>query len=79
MNKHFEDAWYYARRAGKHLTRGLREELTPVERRLRKATGREKEEKAMSRREKWRTELKKTEDEAADRARKAVRKARRRV
>jgi hypothetical protein len=77
MNKHFKDAWYYARRAGKHLTRGLREELTPVERRLRKATGREKE--VTTRREKWRTELKSTEDEAVDRARRAVQKARRRV
>ena len=77
MNKHFEDAWYYARRAGKHLTRGLREELTPVERRLREATGREKE--VTTRREKWRTGLKTTEDEAVDRARRAVRKARRRV
>ncbi|WP_135824489.1 DUF7553 family protein [Halorussus ruber] len=77
MNKHFEDAWYYARRAGKHLTRGLREELTPVERRLRTATGREKE--VTTRREKWLAELKATEDEAVDRARRAVRKARRRV
>jgi hypothetical protein len=77
MNKHFEDAWYYARRAGEHLTRGLREELTPVERRLREATGREEE--VATRREKWRTELKATEDEAVDRARRAVRKARRRV
>jgi len=79
MNKHFEDAWYYARRAGKHLTRGVREELSPVERRLRTATGREKEEQTTSRREKWRTELKQTEDEVAERARRTVRKARRRV
>jgi hypothetical protein len=77
MNKHFEDAWYYARRAGKHLTRGVREELAPVERRLRETTGREKS--ATTRREKWLTELKRTEDEAADRARRAVRKVRRRV
>ncbi|WP_137285260.1 DUF7553 family protein [Halorussus salinisoli] len=77
MNKHFEDAWYYVRRAGKHLARGVREELDPVERRLRKATGREREE--TNRAERWREELKKTEDEAAERARRAVRKARRRV
>jgi hypothetical protein len=77
MNKHFEDAWYYGKRAGKHLTRGLREELAPVERRVRKATGREAE--PTTRAERWRAELKAAEDEAADRARRAVRKARRRV
>jgi hypothetical protein len=78
MNKHFEDAWYYAKRAGKHLTRGLRDELEPVERRLRKRMGWEQAEPT-SRAERWRAELKATEDEAADRARRAVRKARRRV
>ena len=77
MNKHFEDAWYYARRAGGHLGRGLREELQPVERRLRKATGRERE--RPTRTERWRTELKRTEDAAATRARRALRAARRRV
>ncbi|WP_435177579.1 DUF7553 family protein [Halorussus sp. AFM4] len=77
MNKHFEDAWYYARRAGGHLARGLREELRPAERRLRKATGREREEQ--TRTERWRTELKRTEDAAATRARRALRAARRRV
>lgn len=29
MNKHFEDAWYYLRRAGGHLRIGLEEELEP--------------------------------------------------
>ncbi|MFC7079781.1 DUF7553 family protein [Halorussus caseinilyticus] len=77
MNKHFEDAWYYARRAGKHLGRGVREELEPAERRVRKATGREREE--LNRAQRWRAELKRTEDEAADRARRAVRKVRRRA
>ncbi|WP_128476034.1 DUF7553 family protein [Halorussus pelagicus] len=77
MNNHFEDAWYYAKRASNHLARGIREELTPVERRLRKATGREQT--PTTRVERWRAELKATEDEAADRARRAVRKARERV
>ncbi|MFC4448131.1 DUF7553 family protein [Halorussus aquaticus] len=77
MNKHFEDAWYYARRTGKHLARGVREELDPVERRLREATGREREE--LTRLERWRRELRTTETETADKARHVVRKARRRV
>ncbi|RDI72653.1 DUF7553 family protein [Halopelagius longus] len=43
MNKHFEDAWYYLRRAGEHLSVGIREEAEPVERRVRKMLGREEE------------------------------------
>jgi hypothetical protein len=77
MNKHFEDAWYYGKRAAKHLTRGVREELARVERRFRKATGRE--ETRTTRVQRWQAELKATEDEAAARARRAVRKARERV
>ena len=77
MNKHFRDAWYYARRAGEHLSRGVREELEPAERRLRSATGREKEE--LTRAERWRTELKSTEKRAERRARRAMRRARDRV
>ncbi|WP_135852783.1 DUF7553 family protein [Halorussus salinus] len=77
MNKHFEDAWYYGKRAGKHLTRGVREELAPVERRVRKATGRDEE--PTTRVQRWQAELKSTEDEAAARARRAMRKARERV
>ena len=77
MNKHFEDAWYYGKRAGKHLRRGLRQELEPVERKVREATGREKE--AMSRAERLRWELKEREYEVERRARRAVRKVRNRV
>jgi hypothetical protein len=77
MNNHFEDAWYYGKRAGKHLTRGLRQELEPVERRVREATGYEKEEP--SRTERLRAELKEREYEVERRARRAVRRARKRV
>lgn len=77
MNNHFEDAWYYGKRAGKHLSRGLREELAPVERRVRETLGLEREE--LSRRERLRKELKVAEDEAARRARRAMRRARKRV
>ncbi|USZ67829.1 hypothetical protein NGM10_13980 [Halorussus salilacus] len=77
MNKHFRDAWYYARRAGEHLSRGLREELDPVERRVRAATGRERKES--TRAEKWRAQLKAREHEVERRARRALRQARDRV
>ena len=77
MNKHFEDAWYYGKRASKHLSRGLREELEPVEYRVRKAVGREKED--LSRKERLRAELKEREYEVERRARRAARKVRRRV
>ncbi|WP_158058842.1 DUF7553 family protein [Halorussus halophilus] len=77
MNKNFKDAWYYERRAAQHLYRGIREELEPVENRIRKATGREKE--AVSRTEKWRAEIVDAETRAGRRAKDAVRRARSRV
>lgn len=78
MNRHFQDAWYYARRAGKHLSRGVREELEPVEDRVRSATGREKEQE-ISRTQQWRAKLKAREYEVERRARRAMRQVRDRV
>ena len=43
MNKHFEDAQYYLARAGETTSKGLREELEPVEARFRALTGTEEE------------------------------------
>ena len=40
MNKHFEDARYYLKRAGKTATKGVKEELEPGEERFRELTGR---------------------------------------
>jgi hypothetical protein len=78
MNDHFEDAWYYGKRASKHLRRGLGQELEPVKRRVRKAIGREKEANR-SRTDRLQAELKEREYEAERRARRVVRRARRRV
>ncbi|WP_135829186.1 DUF7553 family protein [Halorussus halobius] len=75
MNKHFEDAWYYARRAGTNLSRGLREELEPVERRVRAAAGREVEDQSRSRR--WRSKLNEAERTVERRVRRALRRVRR--
>jgi len=77
MNRHFRDAWYYARRTAGHLWRGLREELRPIERRLRAATGREREEPTRS--ERWRAKLRATESKAERGARRAARRVRERV
>ncbi|WP_115863598.1 DUF7553 family protein [Halorussus litoreus] len=77
MNNHFEDAWYYARRTAAHLSRGIREELQPVERRVRAATGREIEDP--SRTERLRTKLDATEAKAERRARRAAGRLRERV
>lgn len=46
MNRNFEDAWYYVKRAGETAARGVREELEPVERRLTRLTGGEEAEPA---------------------------------
>ena len=43
MNKHFEDARYYLKRAGETAGKGLKEELEPVEARFRELTGKEEE------------------------------------
>ncbi len=42
MNKHFEDALYYLKRAGEHARIGVEETLEAAEANLRAWTGREK-------------------------------------
>jgi hypothetical protein len=80
MNKHFQDAWYYLRRAGSHLGAGLREELEPVERRVRRAVGREREEEPEpTGRERIETELRKAPRRVEKGGKKAVRRAQTRI
>ncbi|ELZ35054.1 hypothetical protein C474_00240 [Halogeometricum pallidum JCM 14848] len=80
MNRHFEDAWYYLRRAGGHLAVGLREEAAPLERRVRKAVGRERAvEPAPTGRQRLETELRNVPRRAERGGKKAVRRARGRV
>ena len=43
MNKHFEDARYYLKRASETAGKGLKEELEPVEERFRELTGTDEE------------------------------------
>jgi hypothetical protein len=80
MNRHFEDAWYYLRRAGEHLAVGLREEAAPVERRVRKALGREREdEPEPTGRERIESELRTVPRRAGRGGKKAIRKAQGRI
>ncbi|XVH31969.1 DUF7553 family protein [Haloferacaceae archaeon DSL9] len=75
MNKHFQDAGYYLRRASKHARDGLREELEPLEQRLREYTGREQEPEP-SRIERLQADLMALEQKAEGEARNAIGKAR---
>ena len=75
MNRHFEDAWYYLRRAGNHLAVGLREEAELVERRVREALGREPAPEPTGR-ERLETELRGVPRRAERGGKKAVRRAR---
>jgi gas vesicle protein len=77
MNRHFKDARYYVTRAGKHLKKGITEELEPVKRRLRELTGRTEPEPTGL--DKVRKELEEVEDRAEDEAKRAISNARRRL
>ncbi len=75
MNRHFTDARYYARRTVEHVAKGIAEELSPVESRVRELTGRE-EEPVPTRLEAVRAELGRIEERAEGEAREAIGEAR---
>lgn len=75
MNRHFTDARYYQRRALEHFAKGVAEELSPVEERVRELTGREAE-PVPTRVEAVRAELGRLEERAEGEAREAIREAR---
>ena len=70
MNRYFEDARYYAKRAGETTVRGVREELAPVTERFERLTG-EDEDAEPTRLEAVRTRA----DRAVARARAEARRA----
>ena len=78
MNRHFDDARYYLKRAGYHVKKGLGKEVAPVERRVRELTGREVDPEP-NRVEKVRRELDELGERAEHRAKRAVSGARRRL
>jgi hypothetical protein len=78
MNRHFEDARYYLKRAGEHAAEGVKAELEPVERKVREVTGREREPEP-TRIEKVREDLAGIEERAEGEAKKAIANARERL
>ncbi len=78
MNRHFEDARYYLKRAALHMKAGIEEEIQPAERRLRHRLGREPAPEP-TRLERIEAELRELEQKAEGEAREAVSDARDRV
>ena len=81
MSKHFEDARYYLGRAAEHAKAGVKEELEPVEARVKELIGAEEEpeEPEPSRLDRLQADLKGLEERAEGEAREAVASARARV
>jgi hypothetical protein len=79
MSKHFEDARYYLGRAAKHAKAGVKEELEPVEKRVKALVGAEEEEPEPSRLDRIQADLKQLEERAEGEAREAIASARARM
>jgi len=80
MSKHFEDARYYLGRAAEHAKAGVKEELEPLEDRIKVLVGADEEaEPEPSRLDRIQADLKDLEDRAEGEAREAVAAARKRV
>ena len=78
MNKHFEDARYYIKRAGETAKAGLAEELAPIEAKIKELTGRD-EEPEPSRFDEIREELREMQARAEGETREAIEKTRERI
>ena len=80
MSKHFEDARYYLGRAAEHAKAGVKEELEPLEDRVKALVGADAdEEPEPSRLDRIQADLKNLEERAEGEAREAVAAARERV
>ena len=78
MNKHFEDARYYLKRAGQTAKQGIAEELAPVERRFRELTS-DAEDVEPSRFDALLADLTELQERAEGEAREAIANARERI
>jgi hypothetical protein len=78
VNRHFDDAKYYLRRAAQTAKEGVKEEIEPVEDRVRELTGRE-EEPDPTRLEQVQSRLDEIEEQAEGEARRAVTSAKGRI
>lgn len=75
MNKHFEDARYYLKRAGETAKQGVSEELAPLEERVQNLMGGE-EEPEPSRLDSLREDLRSLQDRAEGETKEAIADAR---
>jgi hypothetical protein len=75
MNRHFEDARYYLKRAGETARKGVEEELEPVQERVRELTGGE-EDPEPGRLEEIRSDLEDIQNRAEGEAKEAIGEAR---
>jgi uncharacterized protein (DUF342 family) len=78
VNKHFEDARYYLKRAGETAKAGVAEEVSAIEERFRELTGRE-EEPEDNRLEDIKAELAELQERAEGEANEAIEDARERI
>ncbi|WP_435145064.1 DUF7553 family protein [Halobaculum sp. P14] len=78
MSKHFEDARYYLGRAADHAKEGVKEEVQPIEERVRELVGKEKEPEP-DRLEKLQADLKELSERAEGETKEAVQDARDRI
>ncbi|ERJ06916.1 hypothetical protein HLRTI_000994 [Halorhabdus tiamatea SARL4B] len=79
MNKHFEDARYYLKRAGETAKKGVEAELEPVRERFTELTGEEEPEPEPNRLEKIRADLKEVQENAEGEAKEAIKDAREKI
>ena len=79
MNKHFEDAKYYMKRAGETAKAGVSEELEPVRERVNTLIDREEEAPEPGRFDQVREELKELQQKAEGETREAIENARERI
>jgi hypothetical protein len=79
MNKHFEDAKYYLKRAGETAKAGVSEELAPLRERVDELIDREEEAPEPGRFDEVREELKTLQKKAEGETREAISDARERI
>jgi uncharacterized protein YjbJ (UPF0337 family) len=79
MNKHFEDAKYYLKRAGETAKAGVSEELEPLRDRVDDLIDREQEDPEPGRFDEVRGELKQLQAKAEGETREAIEDARDRI
>lgn len=78
VNKHFEDARYYMKRAGETAKAGVSEEVGKVEERFRELTGRD-EDPEPGRLDEIKADLQELQERAEGEAREAIEEARERI